>query len=64
MMQTAANEAGAMEEKTKGTGGLCVCVCTCVSLQVLVQRPLGYQGRIFELIRQIVYVRVAALHLG
>lgn len=27
MMQTAANEAGAMEEKAKGTGGLCVCVC-------------------------------------
>lgn len=40
MMQTAANEATAMEEKAKGTGGLCVCVfmcvcsCVCVSLQI------------------------------
>lgn len=30
MMQTAANEATAMEEKAKGTGGLCVCVFMCV----------------------------------
>ncbi len=53
---------------------MCVCERECVlnvckmlesvfmCVQVLLQRPLGFQGRIFESIRQIEYVKVAALH--
>lgn len=43
MMQTAANEAGASEEKAKGTGGLCVCGGVCAGFTL--EGPVGVLGQ-------------------
>ncbi len=47
MMQTATNEARAMEERAKGIGGLCVSACVCVCECVCV--CAGFATEAFEI---------------